>query len=244
MKGERKMKRFIKRNSSSILTGVGVISLGATLYSSITETIKANEILKNPDGDLTTKEKLINLLPQYKKTIIFAATTVACMISSNVISVKQQKQLLSSYMLLQQAYAAFKDKARELHGDEGIRDIYKAIMAEERPPHVDADSVLFYDTYSGKYFDATESDVLRAEMYINRKFAECGYVDVNEFYKQLGDNMGIKNGDEYGWSAYDAHETIWINFKHELCVMDDGLECYIIHMDVEPRHCLSSGTIY
>lgn len=236
---KKDIKSILKRNSSTILTGLGVISLGATLYSAVTETTKANEILKNSGEDLTRTEKLINLLPQYKKTIIFAATTVACMISSNVISSKQQKQILGSYLLLQQSYQSFKDKARELYGDEGVRDIYKAVMSEEQPPH--AESVLFYDTYSGKYFDATEADVLRAEMHINKKYAEYGYVDINEFYKQLGDNLGIKNGDEYGWSAYDTNETIWINFKHELCVMDDGLECYIIHMDIEPTHCLTSG---
>ena len=241
---KKNIKSILKRNMSTILTGIGVISLGATIYSTITETIKANEILKNSDEDLTRTEKLINLLPQYKKTIIFAATTIACMISSNILSVKQQKQLLSSYILLQQSYKAFKDKARELYGDEGVRDIYKAVMSEKQPPH-DVESILFYDAYSGKYFDATEAEVLKAEMHINKKYAEYGYVDVNEFYKQLGDNLGIKNGDEYGWSAYyDTNETIWINFTHELCVMADGLECYIIHMDVEPMHCLSSGVTH
>lgn len=239
---KKDIKSILKRNSSTILTGLGVISLGVTLYSAVTETTKANEILKNSDEDLTRTEKLINLLPQYKKTIIFAATTITCMIGSNIISVKQQKQILGSYLLLQQSYQSFKDKARELYGDEGVRDIYKAVMSEEQPPH--AESVLFYDAYSGKYFDATEADVLRAEMYVNQRYAEFGYVDINEFYKQLGDNMGIKNGDEYGWSAYDTNETIWINFKHELCVLDDGLECYIIHMDIEPTHCLTSGNLY
>lgn len=239
---KKDIKSVLKRNSSTILTGLGVISLGATIYSAVTETTKANEIIKNSGEDLTRTEKLINLLPQYKKTIIFAATTITCMVGSNIISTRQQKQILGSYLLLQQSYQSFKDKARELYGDEGVRDIYKAMMTEEQPPVVE--SVLFYDAYSGKYFDATEADVLRAEMYVNQRYAEFGYVDINEFYKQLGDNMGIKNGDEYGWSAYDTNETIWINFKHELCVLDDGLECYIIHMDIEPTHCLTSGNLY
>ena len=49
---KKNIKSILKRNMPTILTGIGMISLGATIYSTITETIKANEILKNSDEDL------------------------------------------------------------------------------------------------------------------------------------------------------------------------------------------------
>ena len=55
------------------------------------------------------------------------------------------------------------------------------------------------------------------------------------YYKFLGltpFSKSYPNDEEYGWTSSEGY--VWIDFSHTKCVLDDGLECYIIDMIFEP----------
>ena len=98
------------------------------------------------------------------------------------------------------------------------------------------DTKLFFDEFSGRYFESTLYDLQNAVYNINRLYALHGSVSINELYKRL--NLPPTDfGEVLGWSAYKDWENLgyaWIDIKWELMTMPDDLECYAISFDIAP----------
>ena len=90
-------------------------------------------------------------------------------------------------------------------------------------------SKLFYDDFSGQYFESTIEDITYAIHVLNHDLAKRGYVCLNDLYRYLSIPL-LPCGDELGWSA----ATRWVDFKYEEVTIDDDLECYIITMTQPP----------
>ena len=95
---------------------------------------------------------------------------------------------------------------------------------------------LFYDSLSQRYFNATFSDVLLAELHTNRNFTINSEVALKDFYVFLG----LDTPDELkdlGWFVCDYY--YFIDFTHTKTLIDDGpdnppVECWIIEMPFPP----------
>ena len=114
----------------------------------------------------------------------------------------QQASLASAYALVNRSFMEYKNKVKELYGQETHDRIMDSLMVEktEAPSisgsltgrrfdfgETDDQKHLFYDAFSKRYFEATFSDVLLAELHVNRNFAiNGGEIGVSEFYKFLG----------------------------------------------------------
>ena len=147
---------------------------------------------------------------------------------------RQQAALMSAYALIDTSYKEYKNKVKELYGeevDQKIRtEVAKDRFEDEESYHEDDGKQLFYDEYSNRYFRATNETVLRAEYEINRILVEDCYATLNEYYDLLNIPK-VDYGDYVGWSSaqmFEMYWSSWINFRHEKVEMDDGLECYII----------------
>ena len=102
---------------------------------------------------------------------------------------------------------------------------------------------LFYDFYSGRYFNATKEEVLRAEYELNRELYVNGYARVNTFYECLGLEPRPEY-DEIGWTCGQLESMYWhtwIEFEHTETNVDeggsdgyDGMPCTIVYMPLEP----------
>ena len=101
---------------------------------------------------------------------------------------------------------------------------YHSLDFEEHDPD---DNRLFYDTYSGRYFESSVDRVLQGEYHLNRNYTLSGQSSVNNFYEMLGISA-IDGGDYIGWSVED--EIYWIDFDHQKVILDDGLEVCVIDM--------------
>lgn len=240
---------FFKRNSSTILTCVGAVGVVATSVMAVKATPKAMRLLeaaKEEKGqELSKTEKVKVAGPTYIPTIVTGAATIACIFSAQILNKRQQAALTSAYALLNQSYKEYKNKVDELYGEEAGEKV-RAEIAKDKLEEVDIEvhdgKQLFYDFFSGRYFESTLEHVQWAEYEINRSVAVYGGASVNEFY----DYVGLEERPEYediGWSAAQIYETYWHNwveFDHERVPIDDedeshsGLECIIIHMPIEP----------
>ena len=236
-------KSFLNRNASTILTYLGGVGVVTTSVIVATDTIKALKRLdkaKNEKGeDLTKKEIVLTAAPAYIPSIVTGGATIACIFGANALNKRQQAALMSAYALLNNSFKEYKNKAEELYGEEATDLIREGIAKDkyaESNIAVSEDKKLFYDEFSGRYFESTLETVQRAEYCINHDLHVHGSVNLNNFYDLLG-IPPIEGGDALGWSegmCYEYYWKSWIDFVHEKVELDDGLECCIIVMSAEP----------
>lgn len=246
-------KLYLKHNSVTILTAIGAIGVVATSVLTAKATIKAFEIINEEECDkkreLTKKEIVVLAGPSYFPAILVGASTIACILGANALNKKQQAMLSSAYAFVSTSFKEYKNKVKELYGEEAHNNIVNAIAVEKaKDSHITApvgfmgenydlsideesEPRLFYDETSDRYFETTNEQVLEAEYHLNRNFVLRGYVTLNEFYEFLGLEE-TEYGDALGWAIED--EIYWINFNHRKLVMEDGLECYIVETEFDP----------
>lgn len=242
------MNRFLKRNASTILTCVGAVGVVATSVMAVKATPKALVLLekaKEEKGEDLTKWEMVKMVgPTYIPAVITGAATIACIFGSNIISKHQQAALMSAYALLDNSYKEYKNKVDELYGEEAGVKIREEIAKDKYTGDnilLDDTKELFYDFYSGQYFNSSIEEVQRAEYEVNRTLYVEGYVGVNKFYEELGLPTRPEY-DEIGWTCGQLESMYWhtwIEFEHTETIIDDsdehgGLPCTIVYMPLEP----------
>lgn len=238
-----KSQVFLKRNSATILTCVGAAGVIATTVTAVKATPKALTLLekaKQEKGEELTKLETVKIVaPVYVPTVVLGVTTLACIFGANVLNKRGQASLMSAYALVDSTYKDYRRKVDELYGTEAGAQVRAGIAKdkyEEGVHQIDDDKRLYYDFYSGRYFEATPAFVKNAEYELNRKMAldDCAYL--NEWYYLL-DLEPLEHGLDFGWSSCansDMYWQTWIDFHHEKTIMDDGLECIIVSFNQEP----------
>lgn len=247
-----KTKVFCKRNGSTILTCAGALGVVATAVTAVKATPKALQLLdeaaEEKQEDLTRMEKIKIAGPVYVPSILMGAGTVTCIFGANMLSKRQQASLISAYTLLDKSYKEYKDKVKELYGEDSDKHIRAEVAQDNYDLYEDEETedeyedefedgkLLYYDQFSNRYFRSTLADVLNAEHNINKILYTQGGAYLNDFYELLGIEK-IPSGNELGWSVgilESMYWAQWIEFDHEKVAMDDGMECYIITMRYEP----------
>ena len=243
------MKKFLRRNSSTILTCVGAVGVVATSVMAVKATPKALTLIDaatEEKGEKLTKFEVVKVAgPAYIPAIITGAATIACIMGSNVISRHQQASLMSAYALLDSQYKEYREKVDEIYGDEAGKKVRGEIVKDKYTGDdlsLEDDKDLFYDFFSGRYFKSTMEQVLRAEYEVNRALYVNYSVGVNEFYEALGLEP-MPEFENIGWSCGQIEEMYWhnwIEFDHEETVLDEdadgnaGLVCTIVNMPLPP----------
>ena len=235
-------KVFLQRNSSTILTCVGAVGVVATSVMAVKATPKAMRILdearEEKQDELTKFEAFKAVAPVYIPSVIAGVSTIACIFGANILNHRTQASLMSAYALLNSSYKDYKNKVEELYGEGSNKQVRQEIAKDKYvETEVPTDGKqLFYDFFSGRYFESTMETVRWAEYETNRAMSVYGAVSLNDFYEML-DLPHDSSYDELGWSAGQIEEMYWhpwIEFDHEDFVADDGLECCIIHIPFDP----------
>lgn len=234
---------FCRRNAPTILTYVGGVGVVATSVMAVKATPKALSILeeakKEKEEELTKLEVVKAVWPVYIPAIVTGVGTLMCVFGANVLNKHAQASLASAYALVERSYSEYKNKVQELYGDEAHEKIVQEIAKdkyEEAVVKVDDDKQLFFDEFSGRYFESTLADVRDAEYRLNRELNMRGYAYLNDWYEFLGMEP-VDSGELYGWTPDGNIELswqTWLDFKHTKTLINDDLECYIITMFQEP----------
>ena len=239
----RQSQLFLKRNAATILTCVGGAGVIATSVMAATATPKALRLLDEAEKDkgeeLTKFEKFKVAGPAYIPAVVVGASTIACVFGANILNKRHQAALTSAYALLNESYKEYRTKMVELYGkeaDENVRtEIAKDKYKEAEVLNADGKE-LFYDTFSGRYFESTMESVKDADYKINKLIMGDGGAFLNEYYEYLG-IPPVDGGDDLGWSSVGLAEmswTAWLDFYYGKFTTEDGRECNSIMMSVEP----------
>lgn len=234
---------YVCRNTPTILTCVCGIGVVATSVMAVKATPKALQLLEEAkaekEDDLTWLEIVAVAGPAYIPAMVTGAATIACIFGTNVLNQRQQASLASAYALIDNSYKEYKKKVEELYGKEANAQVQHDVAKDkykENNIQQENDELLFYDEFSGRYFNATMERVLVAEYQVNRELHNAGCDTLNHFYELVGLDP-IDGRDVLDWFESSNYECYWqsrLDFRHNKVVMNDGLECYIITIFEEP----------
>lgn len=230
-------KRFIKKNSSTILTCAGAAGVVGTAVLAVKATPKALKLIEEAErekGDELSKWEVVQAAaPTYIPAVLLGMGTITCIFGAHVLNKRNQAALTSAYALLDQTHKEYKNKVKEMYGEGADQEI-KAELAKDKYKDADIDEEdelpLFYDEFSKRYFNAKNEDILYAEYEINKLLNNNGVVSLNDYYNLVGLDP-VDYGEYLGWSSAQMYEHFWddwLYFHHTKVEMDDGLECYII----------------
>lgn len=229
------IKKFLIKNSSNILTIVGIGGVIATTYSSVKSTVKAVRLIDQfNDEKLNNKEKIKLVYKEYIPTAIIASGTIFCMLGANYLNKKSQASLASAYMLLERSYSEYKNKVSELY-ENSNSIIQEKISKDLYNPDIEIDDKeLFFDFTSMQWYASTMNEVKNAERIILDSFITTGVACVNDYYDFLGLKT-ISDGFLLGWSANTIPDKNAMKFKYEKHQLDDGMEYWIVTIpELEP----------
>lgn len=249
-----KSNLFLKKNSATILTVAAAAGVITTSVLSAKAAIKASRVLAHKEEEkgekLTLEETISATWTIYIPPFVAGMSTIACVFGANILNKRQQASLVSAYALIENSYREYKAKLKELYGEEAYNNIIDAVAAEkcediyvpsgdlasEYTQEIESDTEprLFYDEYSGRYFESTIEKVLLAEYHLNRNYILRGFARLNDFYEFLG--LEQTDYDEaVGWDI--CSEIYWIDFNHRKTLIgddNDRFECYVIEMPYYP----------
>lgn len=224
------------------LTILGCAGVIATAVTAVKATPKALKIIEKEFEDVppTKKEVVQATWKCYIPSAIIGIATIGCIIGSTGISYKSQASLISAYTLLEQSYKEYKDKVKELFGEDGEREVKASIVRDhfmegDHIPTPLGEKLIFYIDHYEDFFERTMLEVKDAEYELNRKFTREGLVTLNDFFRLL-ELPETEIGELIGWSidgAYEESGYFWIEFEHTLITMDE-VECYAIDTPYRP----------
>lgn len=248
-------RHFWYKKGPAILTFLGCVGTLTTSVMTAVATAKAIKMrgeMRREDERKLTGRDVVRIAGVYLPAVSIGAATVSCIVGANILNRRSQAALASAYALVDQSFRQYREKLKELCGDD---ELHNRIMEEIAIENADESVVLyanglcsqyclttgdycgtprlFYDAYGDRYFEATSEHVISAEYHLNRNYALRGNAMLNELYEFLGLNR-TEYGDQVGWCIDDYSEIFWIDFDHRETTLKDGRKCVIIEAVIDP----------
>lgn len=215
----RRAGKVATANAPTILTTVSVVGTMATAYLSGKATLKAAEILKEHEENIsdsveaerfnTLKGKIELVWKEFVPAAGVAVVTIACMVAANRIGARRVAALATAYTIAEKAAVTYKDKVVETIGKKKEEGIRTAIAQDEIDRHpISRETVyveggggdLFRDGWSGRYFNSTVARLEKAANQINATLNTDFAATLSDFYDQVGLDR-TDESDMVGWNS-------------------------------------------
>lgn len=252
LNSEKSFTDLLKQRSPLILAIIGSVGVILTAFAAAKATPKASFLLseaeKEKSDKLTKKEIIKTTWKCYIPAISIGLGTISCVVGSQILNQKQQAIIASACAIVGQKYRDYSNKVKDIYGIEAHNKILKELKVKKTKNNIpksvclfddydvnfddlEEDTVLFYDSFSERYFESTPTKILQAEYHANRNFCLGGEVSLNDFYDFLGLET-VDIGDEIGWAQKNGE--YWIDFEHEKKIIDNEIVCYVINSVFPP----------
>lgn len=236
-----KTQMFLKANSPTLLTIIGSSGVIITSILAVKATPKALKLIEKAkeekEKELTNYEIIQIAWKPYIPAFISCFTTILCIAGANYLNIKKQRNLVSAYMLLDNAFKEYRHKVRDNYGEEIDEEFGKDLVKKQLE---DSDNIyketLFFEFNSMRFFEANIHKVLEAECKAKIQFEKYEHLSLNDYYAYLGISPS-PYGDALGWSKYQMkteEHTDELEFNYERVVMTNGIVCYNIWTNVNP----------
>jgi len=242
----QKARFLLDENTTTILTGVGVVGTVSTAYLAGRASFKAAELIRESaeeqaystvPANLSKTEKVKLVWPQYVPAAISGATTIVCIVYANKIASKRMAALALASSISQRRMQEYQDKVLEKFGVKETTKVRDEIAQERvlRNPKDTRDviitgggDVLCYDMLTGRYFLSSAEKIRRAENRINHELNNFLHASLSEFYEHIG-LAPTTYTDMVGWNGNDNLEV-----QISTVMSDDEKPCLAIDFTPPP----------
>lgn len=238
-------KKFLGKHSPEILTGIGIVGMGASVITAVKATPKAMIIVEDKKtqldvNHLTPKETFLAVWKPYLPSAVTFILSAGCIIGASTINYKRNAALGAAYALSERTLIRYRDKVIDTLGERKEREIRDKIAQDDvnenqpSPKQIIVTSkgnTLCKDMISGRYFRSDIETIKQTINKLNRRLTYDHYISLNEFYGEIGLD-DIKDGDLMGWNLDNG--LIEPNFN--ACITENDEPCIVFDVDISPKY--------
>lgn len=247
-----KLKYLVNDNSTTILTGVGVVGTVATAVLTGRATFKAANIIGKesalaetelrvidetegqkltfPASKLSRTQKALLVWPHYIPPVAVGAITVTSIVMAHRISSKKIAAIAVASTISERAFQEYKEKVVEKLGDRKETEIQDEIAQDsvtKNPPSnqviiAGSGDVLCFESLTGRYFNSTIESIKSAENKVNYEIIHYDYCSLSHFFEEIGLSP-TDYSDMVGWNVGNRLEV-----KFTTTMSEDNRPCLVI----------------
>lgn len=233
-----------KKHSPEILIGMGIAGAASSVIFAVKATPKAMFLLEEKRQELgvenlEAKEIIKTAAPVYIPTAVSFGVSVACIVGASSVNARRNAALTAAYTLSESTLRTYRDKVLETVGEDKEREIRQKAAIEQQQSIPEPQTLVVssaagqlkcFDSLSGRYFVSTKNEIDKAVNEFNRQLRDDMRISLNDWYDLIGLDTN-KLGDMLGWDIERGYvETCYASRLDE-----DGLPCLVVNY-VEPPH--------
>lgn len=233
-----------KKHSPEILIGMGIAGAASSVIFAVKATPKAMILLEEKRQELgveklEAKEIIKTAAPVYIPTAVSFGVSVACIVGASSMNARRNAALTAAYTMSESALRTYRDKVLETVGEDKEREIRQKVAIEQQQKTPEPKTLVVssaagqlkcFDSLSGRYFVSTRNEIDKAVNEFNRQLRDDMRISLNDWYDLIGLDTN-KLGDMLGWDI----ERGYIETCYASRLDEDGLPCLVINY-VEPPH--------
>lgn len=229
------MKLNLKKNAPAILTGVGIVGIGATAYltykhgPAIEEIIEEVKEMKAEGIEIDKKVVAIEIAKELAPPVTAGLASIGCFIWSYNIQAARISTLSLAFTTVTRELGHMKNRYRETHGDKAYTEFfsptetYKVTKVDSKGKEKEVeekrkkDDVFYKGLMNGVWFDGSHEYIVDDHDYnlswVNEQIAKLdliifqkGHMLVNEALEMLGFER-CRLGALLGWSVSAGFQT-------------------------------------
>jgi hypothetical protein len=224
-----KAEKFLRQNSPTILTALGVAGTVSTAYLAAKASFKSAQDLEKADPKPeSTREKVELVWKNYIPAGLSGAATICCIIGASSVSSKRTAAAASAYTITERAFSEYREKVADQIGErkeQALRDEIAQDRLNADPPKsseviiTGSGNVLCCEMYTKRYFESDMETLRKAQNDINAKVLQDYYVQLSDFYYLIGLPV-TDQSTKVGW---DSDKLMELEFS--AVVTEDGRPC-------------------
>ncbi len=229
-----KLKNTLTRQSPTILAALGCIGFITSVVMSARATPKAMRAME-PRSKSTRMEKVKAIAPIYAPTVGMMLLSTACIVGSSRIHRYRYASLLALYSIGEKSLQRWQQSVLDEVGQKKYENVRERVVSPEDPVPtailMDEERVLFYDVYSGRYFQTDSVETVRKTVNdLNDLLFQEDFVSLNEFYFEIG-LPRVEFGDEAGWNIADGS----IQVTYDAFIAQNDKPCISVSFVLSPK---------
>lgn len=238
------VRASMKKNSSQILTGIGIAGMVTTAVMTAKATPKALQLIEEKKAEkndnLTPVETVKAAWTCYIPAAIIGGMSIACLIGASSVNVRRNTALATAYALSESTLKEYQEKVIEEIGEKKEREVRDKIAKDQVDKHpvkqsevivTERGNTLCFEKLSGRYFYSDIEKLRQAVNELNRQMRYDMYISLNEFYYAIG-LEGSEVGDLLGWNIDKGY--IDLDFSSQLT--PDGKPCLVVSYTQLPQY--------
>lgn len=251
-------KHIWRSHGPEIMTGLTVLGVGASIFSTAKSSIKAVDLIREAESELkwdtiesehprerySTLERLKIVWPVLVTPTLLTTATIGCILLTRRVDSNRTAAATAAFTMAERAFNEYKDTVVEKHGAEfaeGVKDeVVKRTAAREarpEPGHIVPTGngmTLMKDSVSGRYFYSSVDSVKRAETEINRRLYLEGMMSLSEFYNLIDLDETVIS-DNLGWTDQTP-----LDISYTTHLTADDHPCVYVYYQVKPFSAIHS----